>query len=236
MNEKNSQESIKAPEAGNILALEHFEHRLLIWLMRQMDEAKIKELREKLIAHKDDREQSDSDAPSYHEYLLSCFDQILEEAQENADPLLDGAFLDWSGSIPADESHQHFIHLFNTHYKKWSKDIYTQVPGVTVSKSHDFAPLFGCDKNKFYRMLKEIGHENKRHIYSDNVRAICFVCHMTYLEAVEFLWAAQMPFSKTSDRDMVLADCLVKKIYTPAEVDSILKKNNQDKLFEPFDI
>ena len=52
------------------------------------------------------------------------------------------------------------------------------------------------------------------------------------MESVELLWSAGHPFDSDSRRDYVIAECLVKKIYTLEEVDKRLAALGQPVLFQ----
>lgn len=217
-----------------IMGMEHFEHRLLLWLMNNMSEENIAELRHRLF---DDMDVQDADDPAettaLHQDMLTCFDQVVEEAKEASDSLSEDVLWDWSMTMSAGECHAYFLKLLDRYYEVW-KEKYA-IHGISNRPSKMvFSEMYGCDKNKHYRLCRDVGTE-KRYLYIDNVRAICFVCRMTYFQAVEFLWSACMPFNKSSERDQTLAHCLVKRIYDPEQVDAILEKNECSKLFAPFD-
>lgn len=83
--------------------------------------------------------------------------------------------------------------------------------------------------NKWYRMLKDHGIGAK---YHDDMRKLCFLFELSYLESIELLWSAGHPFDNDSTRDYVIAECLVQKIYEQEEVDKRLAALGQPVLFQ----
>lgn len=195
-----------------MMTTDHFDHRLLLLLAKQLKEEDIVSIRE-LLAHS--RE------------LLARFEDVLQEAEDVSpeDVMLDDAFSDWT--LPDDDVKSCFISLLEQrYYPRWKQLARDEKKSWT---RETFGLEFGCDHNKRNRILRDGGQGPQ---YYDNVRMICFVCRMTYLEAVEFLWSACQPFDRTSERDYLLACCLCDKIYDPAKIDKILTDGKQRPLFD----
>jgi len=191
---------------------DHFDHRLLLILATQLKEADVVSIREMLA---DNRE------------LLTRFEDVMQEAESVSpeDLLLDDAFSDWT--LPDDDVKAYFVTLLEQrYYPRWKQRARSLHLNWTKQA---FGLEFGCDHNKRSRILSDGGQGWQ---YHDNVRMICFVCRMTYLEAVEFLWSACQPFDRTSERDYLLAYCLCNEIYDPVKIDTILKDNKQKTLFD----
>lgn len=196
-----------------MMTTDHFDHRLLLLLAKQLKEEDVLSIRDTLA----------------HNYeLLARFEDVIQEARDLSDEdiLCDDALSDWSLPDDDDSVKNCFIALLEQHYLRWKQRArHTKQPWSREA----FGMEFGCDHNKRNRITRDGGQGPQ---YHDNVRMICFVCHMSYLEAVEFLWSACQPFDRTSERDYLLADCLCKKIYEPTEVDKILVDNKQHPLFD----
>lgn len=106
-------------------------------------------------------------------------------------------------------------------YQEWSK---------SVAKKGSIMELATAVSNhsKWHRMLQDRGRGNQ---YREDMRRFCFLCRLSYLEALEFLWSAGQPFDNEDRRDYILAICLAKKIYNEEDVDQQLHLHKLRPLF-----
>lgn len=99
---------------------------------------------------------------------------------------------------------------------------------------NDFTPSRGflesmvSNHSKWNRMINQNGQGRQ---YQDDIRRICFIFQLTFLEANELMWSAGQQFDLSCFRDFVLVDCLQKRIYAPDAVDEILVEENLPPLF-----
>ncbi len=82
--------------------------------------------------------------------------------------------------------------------------------------------------SKWNRMMNDRGVGNQ---YRDDLRRVCFVFRLSYVEATELLWTAGQPFDASDRRDFVLARCLTQKRFSPEEVEQVLEEENLPALF-----
>lgn len=118
-----------------------------------------------------------------------------------------------------------FDKLIENYFERYKKNAKKKNKKGTVTELN--IELSG--PNKWYRMLKDHGIGSK---YHDDMRKLCFLFELSYLESVELLWSAGHPFDSDSRRDYVIAECLVKKIYALEEVDKRLAALGQPALFQ----
>lgn len=118
-----------------------------------------------------------------------------------------------------------FDDLIEKYFEKYKKNAKKKNKKGTVTELN--IELSG--PNKWYRMLKDHGIGSK---YHNDMRKLCFLFELSYLESIELLWSSGHPFDSDSKRDYVIAECLVKKIYAPEEVDKRLAALGQPVLFE----
>lgn len=81
---------------------------------------------------------------------------------------------------------------------------------------------------KWYRMRT---HRGARPQYHDDVRMICLLCELNCSETIEFLWTAGHPLMAGDLRDDIIADCILKGIRDPEEVNAKLTARRQAPLF-----
>lgn len=94
--------------------------------------------------------------------------------------------------------------------------------------SRGFLETLVSNHSKWNRMINQNGQGRQ---YQDDIRRICFVFQLTFLEANELMWSAGQQFDLSSLRDFVLVDCLQKQIYAPDAVDKILEEEHLHPLF-----
>lgn len=158
------------------------------------------------------------------EYMRFC--EIKETAGKRSDETaltIDKVKKEWrqytkSGGLKFDE----LVEKYFIRYKENAKE--KRKKGTVLQLNSELS-----GHNKWYRMLKDHGMGPQ---YHDDIRKLCFLFELSYLEAIEFLWSAGQPLDNASTRDFVIADCLVKKIYKQEKVNECLAELGQTALFQ----
>lgn len=187
---------------------DHFEHRLLLILLLHMSDEQHDEIRKKIASHAG---------------MSKAFEELLEEslctpfsAEENADS--DWRLCDSSTNIL-------FVNLLN-HYVDRKMETHHKAKGTKITLVDIYTAV--NNHSKWYRMVK---HGGRGDYYHDDVRRVCFVLELTFLEATELLYSAGQPLERTSMRDKILAACLCDRIYDEHAVNQKLLDAKQKPLF-----
>lgn len=122
-------------------------------------------------------------------------------------------------------------------YKRFDQLMETYIDEYLQGKrgaegSHSRADMENTVSNhsKWNRMRN---HQGQGKQYKEDLRRICFLFHLTYLEANELLWSAGQVFDMNDFRDYILMYCLKNEIYLVEEINEILKKEKLEELFLP---
>lgn len=187
------------------------DYRILLHIKRALSKEKVNEIENVL-------------ADNFDEYMR--FREIEGPAKIDSSPTslsVDELRKNWINYTKLNKNR--FDKLIENYFERYKKNAKKKNKKGTVTELN--IELSG--PNKWYRMLKDHGIGSK---YHDDMRKLCFLFELSYLESVELLWSAGHPFDSDSRRDYVIAECLVKKIYTLEEVDKRLAALGQPVLFQ----
>lgn len=82
--------------------------------------------------------------------------------------------------------------------------------------------------SKWNRMMHQKGQGRQ---YRDDIRRLCFIFHLGFPEANEFMMSAGQPFDFSDLRDYIIVDFLTRKDFSKEGIDAMLRDAGLPELF-----
>lgn len=117
---------------------------------------------------------------------------------------------------------------FETLMKKYIQAYLLGKLDTDYEPSRSYLENLVSNHSKWNRMMHQKGQGRQ---YRDDIRRLCFVFHLGFPEANEFMMSAGQPFDLSDLRDYIIIDFLTRKDFSKEGVDAMLREACLPELF-----